>query len=57
MVVHCTENGEDPETEAMYDTTIYNNNAVETGEEVKDNAQNNIIEDNFLQKSRQIKSK
>ncbi len=27
----------------MYDATIYNDNAVETGEEVQDGAHNNIV--------------
>lgn len=43
MVVHCSKNGKEPEIEDMYDTTIYNNNAVESSEEVQDDAHNDII--------------
>ncbi len=49
MVVHHIENSEDPETEEMYNSTIYNGNDMETCQMVKDDAHNNIqSEDKFF---------
>ncbi len=51
MVVHNVEYGDDPETEDMYDATIHSNDEMKTGEEVKDDAHNNIIaEDKVFEK-------
>ncbi len=51
MVLNCIENGEDPETDDMYNMTSNNKNALELDEEeLKDNAQIDIkAEDNFWQ--------
>ena len=52
MVVHHVEYGDNPETEDMYDATIHSNDEMKTGEEVKDDAQNNIIaEDKVFEKN------
>ncbi len=40
----------------MYDATIYNDNAVETGEEVKDDVNNNIVAANKFFLGNQDKS-
>ncbi len=48
MFVHCIENREDPETEDMYDATIYYGNDMEKCQMVEDDAHNNIqSEDKF----------
>ncbi len=50
MVVHCIENGEDPETEDMYNITTNTENSLQLDEEeVRDSAQIDIkAEDNFF---------
>ncbi len=53
MVVHRVKNGEDPEEEDMYDATIHNDEEIETrqetGDEVKDDAHDDIVaEDKFF---------
>ncbi len=50
MVVHHIENGEDPETEDMYNITTNTENSLELDEEeVRDSAQIDIeAEENFL---------
>ncbi len=56
IVVRRVENGDDPETEDMYDVTMHDNEEIETGEEiheeVKDDAHNDIVaEDKFFEEN------